>query len=98
MEDFPRTYVFGDPPEDPERHARSNIEPEKFEDRIIFMSMLNDIEWTQRGYSETCVSNPNKSRLTGRDSREDIGHSSALETKRNGMELSVIQYSRASVL
>ena len=24
-----------------------NIEPEKFEDRIIFMSMFNDIEWIQ---------------------------------------------------
>ena len=29
-----------------------NIEPEKFEDRIIFMSMFNDIEWTKRGNSE----------------------------------------------
>ena len=33
---------------------------------------------------------PNESRITRRDSREDIGHSSALETKRNGMELSVL--------
>ena len=29
-----------------------NMEPEKFEDRIVFMSMFNDIEWTQRGNSE----------------------------------------------
>ena len=34
-----------------------NIEPEKFEDRIIFMSMFNDIEWTRKGNSEQCVSN-----------------------------------------
>ena len=34
-----------------------HIEPEKFEDRIIFMSMFNDIEWTKRGHSETCNSN-----------------------------------------
>ena len=34
-----------------------NIEPEKFEDRIIFMSMFNDIEWTQRGNEENCISN-----------------------------------------
>ena len=37
-----------------------NIEPEYFEDRIIFMSMFNDIEWTRRGNSEQCVSNSEK--------------------------------------
>ena len=31
---------------------------------------------------------PNKSRISRRDSRDDIGHSSALETKRSGTELS----------
>ena len=65
-----------------------NIEPEKFEDRIIFMSMFNDIDWSKRGHSERCIQIPNKSRITRRDSREDTGHSSALETKRSGMELS----------
>ena len=34
-----------------------NNEPEKFEDRIIVVSMLNDIDWTRRGNSEQCVSN-----------------------------------------
>ena len=34
-----------------------NVEPEKFEDRIIFMSMFKDIEWTRRGNAETCISN-----------------------------------------
>ena len=34
-----------------------NIEPENFEDRIIFMSMFNDIDWTKRGNTETCISN-----------------------------------------
>ena len=34
-----------------------NIEPEKFEDRIIFMSMFNDIRWTKRGHAEKCISN-----------------------------------------
>ena len=33
-----------------------NIEPEKFEDRVIFMSMFNDIGWTGRN-SEKCISN-----------------------------------------
>ena len=27
-----------------------NIDPEKFEDRIIFMSMFNDIDWNKRKY------------------------------------------------
>ena len=34
-----------------------NIEPENFEDRTIFMSMFNDIDWTKRGNSERCISN-----------------------------------------
>ena len=34
-----------------------SIEPENFEDRIIFMSMFNDIDWTRRGNSEQCISN-----------------------------------------
>ena len=62
-----------------------NIEPEKFEDGIILMSLSNDIDWIKRGSSERCIS---KSRIMRRDSREDSGHSSALETKRSGAELS----------
>ena len=34
-----------------------NIEPEIFGDRVIFMSMFNDIEWTKKGNSEQCISN-----------------------------------------
>ena len=34
-----------------------NIEPEDFENRIIFMSMFNDIDWTRRGSSQQCISN-----------------------------------------
>ena len=33
--------------------------PDSFEDRIILMSMLNDIEWTQKGNTETCLHNAN---------------------------------------
>ena len=32
-----------------------NIEPEKFEDRIVFTSMFNDIEWTKRRNAENNV-------------------------------------------
>ena len=65
-----------------------NIEPKNFEDRIIFM--FSDIEWTKKGKFRTMYFIFGKrSRITRRDSREDTGHSLALETKRNGMELSV---------
>ena len=37
-----------------------NIEPEKFTDRIIFMSMFNDIDWTRKGNEEICMSNSEK--------------------------------------
>ena len=64
-----------------------NIEPEKFGDRIIFMSMFNDIEWTRKGNAENCISNSEKSRRTRRDSRMDVGRSWAVETKRSAMEI-----------
>ena len=37
-----------------------NVELEKFEDRIIFMSMFNDIEWTKKGDDENCISKSEK--------------------------------------
>ena len=45
-----------------------NIEPEKFGDRIIIMTMFNDIEWTRKGNREICISNSEKSQ----DVREEI--------------------------
>ena len=42
-----------------------NIEPEKFEDWIIFMSMFNNIAWTKRGNLERCVSNSENQELRG---------------------------------
>ena len=37
-----------------------NIEPERFTDRIIFMSMFNDIDWTRKGNEGICFSNSEK--------------------------------------
>ena len=34
-----------------------NSEPGHFEERIIFISMFNDIDWTRRRNSEKCISN-----------------------------------------
>ena len=35
----------------------NRIQPEKFEDRIIFMSMYNDIDWRKAENKGTCISN-----------------------------------------
>ena len=42
---------------------KKNIEPKHFTDRIIFMSMFNDIECTKRNIDETCISNSKKAKL-----------------------------------
>ena len=39
---------------------RRNIEPGKFTDPIIFMSMFNDIDWTRKGSHGICISNLEK--------------------------------------
>ena len=66
-----------------------NIEPEKYEDPSSCQCSM-----TSNGHREEILRNlfqiPNKSRSMLRDSREDTGHSSALETKRSGTELSAI--------
>ena len=37
-----------------------NIEPENFEDRVIFVSIFNDIERTKKGNDVICISNSEK--------------------------------------
>ena len=60
-----------------------DIEPEKLTDRIIFMSMFNDIDWTKKGYDGLCVSNSEKkARITRRDSCKDTGRFSVLDRKK----------------
>ena len=39
------------------------IEPEEFEDEIIFMTMFNIIEWTQKRNEENCISNSEKVKM-----------------------------------
>ena len=53
-----------------------NIEPEKFGDRIIFMSMFNDIDRVMEANEETCISNSEKVKTYAQR---------FLETKRSGM-------------
>ena len=48
---FPRTYVIGNLQKIQKDLQEQNFEPENFEERIIFMSTFNDIDWTRRGDS-----------------------------------------------
>ena len=56
-----------------------NIEPVKLEDRIIFMSMFNDIEWPRKGNEEKCVSNSEKVKTYAK--RFSQGHWTFLDPK-----------------
>ena len=47
-------------PESQDDLRERNIEPEKFTDRIIFMSMFNDIDWTRKGNEGICIANSEK--------------------------------------
>ena len=53
----------------------SNIKPENFGDRIILMSMFNDIDWNKKTMKESVFQNPKKSEIMRRDFRKDIGRS-----------------------
>ena len=68
-----------------------NIEPEDFEDRIIFMSMFNNIEWIQRGNSETCIS---KFR-TSQELREEIP-ARTLDIRRSWRRNEIVRNSQLS--
>ena len=66
---------------------KRNSEPEKFTDRIIFMSMFNDIDWTRKGNEIILFFEFRKSQ----GKREKIlagtlGRFLVPETKRSGME------------
>ena len=55
---------------------------EEFEDRIIFMSMFNDIDWTKTGNFKECFSNSERVRDYAKKFRWDIGLFSVLAKKK----------------
>ena len=57
----------------------------EFKNRVIFMSMFNDIQWKTN--DENCISNDENVKNCGMRSRKDIGHSWVQGRKRSGMEL-----------
>ena len=88
MEYFQGFTSIGDSPQDQKKTPKLNFEPGNFEERIIFMSMFNDIDWTKEAIQKDAFQILNTSRITRRDSREDTGHSLAPAMKRSGTELS----------
>ena len=80
MENSPRTHNIANSAADPER--LKNIDQEQFSDRIIFMSMFNDMDWTERNNEETCASNSEKGKIVRtKISARFTGHLSVLEKK-----------------
>ena len=61
-----------------------NIEPERFTDRIIFMSMFNDIDCTKKGNDGICIANSEKVKD---HTKRFLQHSLVQETIRSGTEL-----------
>ena len=59
--------------------------PEEFEDRIIFMFMVDDIDWIESGNSTECCSNSVTVKFYRKDFRLDIGLF-LLHEKKNGMD------------
>ena len=86
----PRTYVIGNSPEDSKNCKIEilNLRIVQIEPSSCQRSMISNGQ--RKEVQNNVFQIPEKSRTTRRDSREDIGHSSAPETKKNGMELTVL--------
>ena len=52
--------------------AEKNIEPENFQDRIIFMSIFNDILW--KTGDEKCILNAERVKNYAKKTYQDMGH------------------------
>ena len=86
---FSRTYFIGDHPEDPKESARSEHWNWKFLKNESSSCQCSTTSVGQREeFQKDVFQILNKSRIARKDSREDTGHSSAHERKRNDTELS----------
>ena len=83
MDIFPGFPTFSILQEIQKDLEEKNIQPENFEDRIIFMSMFNDILW--KSDDENCISTLRKSRITRRNSFQDFELFCVQGRKRDGM-------------
>ena len=57
VDNFPRDTTLQSLQEIRTTMEENRIQPELFEDRIIFMSTCNDIDWGKARNEETCMSN-----------------------------------------
>ena len=64
---------------------KENTQPEGFRDQIIFMSMYNDIDWGRKGNETHVYRIPQVLPQMPEGFPKDIGHSSDLELKKNGI-------------
>ena len=83
------TLIPGHNSESPPQDSKSTngIKPEQLEDRIIFVSIYNDIDWSQGEENFKRVSwTVHKSWLTHTDAQRDICLSSDQELKKRGVE------------
>ena len=73
-----------------QRWKNYSANPELFNDRIIFMSMYNDIVWREQGDTENVKIIRLQLRIVLADFRAVVGHSWDLGQKRNGTTLTLI--------
>ena len=73
-----------------QRTMEDKIQLEKFEDRIIFVPMYNDIDWGQAGNEEKVCRSRQMLLRTQEDVQKDVGHSSDQELKKSGTERTLI--------
>ena len=59
----------------------------RFQGRIIFMSMFNDIIWRTKDNEQECIANATLVFICKKDFHQDVGHSSDLNQKRSGILL-----------
>ena len=58
VQDFHKEHYAEVPPGSPNTDGeKDHVQPEDLKDRIIFMSMYNDIHWCQKGNQESCKRN-----------------------------------------
>ena len=67
-------------------------EPEKFQGRIIFMSMFNDIIWRSKDNEKECIVNSTLCLYSQKDFQQEVGHSSDLDQKRSGILLMIANH------
>ena len=84
--DFPRHTTMQLPRDIQTTMEEHRSQPEQSEDRVIFMSMYNDIDSGKAGHNETCISNYSEVAACAR--RFPKGHWSFLGpgTEKRGME------------